>query len=67
VFNSNLAHAPLIFVSTFVLEDIAVLGAALLVVNTMVALPWAAAQQFRRNLDWRFRLYARAAFWASRI
>jgi len=46
VLNSNLTHSLLIFVSTFVLEDIAVLGAALLVVNSMVALPWAAASSF---------------------
>ena len=46
MFSSNVAHALLIFVSTFVLEDIAVLGAALLVVNSMVTLPWAAASSF---------------------
>lgn len=44
--NPNLLHALLIFGSTFVLEDVAVLGAALLVVNSMVSLPWAAASSF---------------------
>jgi len=43
---SNLAHALLIFGLTFVLEDIAVLGAALLVVNRMVGFPWAAGAAF---------------------
>ncbi len=39
-------HALLIFGSAFVLEDAAVLGAALLVANSMVSLPWAAASSF---------------------
>ena len=43
---SDFAHALLIFGLTFVLEDIAVLGAALLVVNHMVSLPWAAGSSF---------------------
>lgn len=44
--HSDAAHAILIFGLTFVLEDIAVLGAALLVVNSMVSLPWAAGSSF---------------------
>jgi membrane protein DedA with SNARE-associated domain len=43
---SDAAHALLIFGLTFVLEDVAVLGAALLVVNSMVSLPWAAGSAF---------------------
>ncbi len=39
-------HALVIFVSAFVLEDIAVLGAALLVVNQMISLNWAAGSSF---------------------
>lgn len=58
--SSNLAHALLIFVSTFVLEDIAVLGAALLVVNSMVALPWAAASSFAGIWIGDFGLYVLA-------
>lgn len=44
--HSDVVHALLIFGLTFVLEDVAVLGAALLVVNSMVSLPWAAASSF---------------------
>ena len=44
--HSDAAHALLIFGLTFVLEDVAVLGAALLVVNSMVSLPWAAGSSF---------------------
>ncbi len=44
--HSDALHALLIFGSTFVLEDVAVLGAALLVVNSMISLPWAAASSF---------------------
>jgi len=47
------------------LEDIAVLGAALLVVNSMVTLPWAAASQFRRIGLAIFGLYVSRTFWAS--
>ena len=43
---SDAAHALLIFGLAFVLEDVAVLGAALLVVNSMVSLPWAAGSSF---------------------
>ena len=43
---SDALHALLIFGSAFVLEDVAVLGAALLVANSMVSLPWAAASSF---------------------
>ena len=43
---SNALHGLLIFASTFVLEDVAVLGAALLVVNGMVSLPWAVGSSF---------------------
>lgn len=43
---SDFWHALLIFGSTLVLEDAAVLGAALLVVNSMVSLPWAAGSSF---------------------
>jgi len=58
--NSNVTHGLLIFVSTFVLEDIAVLGAALLVVNSMVALPWAAASSFAGIWIGDFGLYVLA-------
>lgn len=44
--HSDVLHALLIFGSTFVLEDVAVLGAALLVVNSMISLPWAAGGSF---------------------
>jgi len=44
--HSTLAHALLIFGLTFVLEDVAVLGAALLVANSMVPLSWAAGSSF---------------------
>ena len=44
--HSDAAHALLIFGLAFVLEDVAVLGAALLVVNSMVSLPWAAGSSF---------------------
>jgi membrane protein DedA with SNARE-associated domain len=44
--SSNFAHGILIFGLTFVLEDVAVLGAALLVANSMVSLPWAAGSSF---------------------
>jgi membrane protein DedA with SNARE-associated domain len=44
--HSDFVHAVLIFGLTFVLEDLAVLGAALLVVNNMVSLPWAAGSSF---------------------
>lgn len=43
---SDAAHALLIFGLAFVLEDVAVLGAALLVVNSMASLPWAAGSSF---------------------
>src|SRR5215469_3972191 len=43
---SDALHALLIFGLTFVLEDVAVLGAALLVANSMVSLPWAAGSSF---------------------
>jgi len=46
VTHSDVLHALLIFASTFVLEDVAVLGAALLVVNSMISLPWAASSSF---------------------
>ena len=55
--DSNLTHALLIFLSTFVLEDIAVLGAALLVVNSMMALPWAAASSLAGIWIGDFGLY----------
>jgi membrane protein DedA with SNARE-associated domain len=57
MFGSNAAHALLIFVSTFVLEDLAVLGAGLLVVNSMVGLPWAAASSFAGIWIGDFGLY----------
>lgn len=44
--SSDALHALLIFASALVLEDVAVLGAALLVVNSMVSLPWAAGSSF---------------------
>src|SRR5271169_3550102 len=43
---SNVTHALVIFGLTIWLEDIAILGAALLVVNRMVGLPWAAGSAF---------------------
>lgn len=43
---SDFWHALLIFGSALVLEDVAVLGAALLVANNMVSLPWAAGSSF---------------------
>jgi membrane protein DedA with SNARE-associated domain len=46
VLHSYAVHALLIFGFTFVLEDVAVLGAALLVVNSMVSPPWAAGSSF---------------------
>jgi len=46
VLHSDIAHAVLIFGLTFVLEDVAVLGAALLVANSMVPLSWAAGSSF---------------------
>ena len=46
MFGSDSWHALLIFGSAFVLEDVAVLAAALLVANGMVSLPWAAAASF---------------------
>ena len=44
--HSYAVHALLIFGLTFVLEDVAILGAALLVVNSMLSLPWAAGSSF---------------------
>lgn len=44
--SGNLIEALLIFGSAFVLEDIAVLGAAALVANHTVSLPWAAVSSF---------------------
>jgi membrane protein DedA with SNARE-associated domain len=46
VFSSDFWHAALIFGSALVLEDVAILTAALLVANSMVSLPWAAAASF---------------------
>lgn len=46
MFSSDFWHALLIFGSAFVLEDVAVLGAALLVANSMVSLTWAAGASF---------------------
>ena len=46
MFSSDFWHAVLIFGSAFVLEDVAVLTAALLVANSMVSLPWAATASF---------------------
>src|SRR5215469_13962075 len=43
---SDFAHALAIFGLTFVLEDVAVLGAALLAVNNMVSPSWAAISSF---------------------
>lgn len=39
-------HGLVIFVAAFVVEDVAVLGAALLVVNKMITLEWAAGSSF---------------------
>ena len=61
--HSYAVHALLIFGLTFVLEDVAVLGAALLGVNRMVSLPWAAGSAFAGiwfgDLGLYFRLSAR--------
>jgi membrane protein DedA with SNARE-associated domain len=46
VFAPDFWHALLIFGSAFVLEDVAVLTAALLAASSMVSLPWAAAASF---------------------
>jgi membrane protein DedA with SNARE-associated domain len=46
MFVPNALHALLIFGSALVLEDLAVLGAALLVLNSMVSLTWAAGSSF---------------------
>jgi membrane protein DedA with SNARE-associated domain len=46
VLTSDFLHALLIFGSALVLEDVAVLAAALLVVNNGLSLPWAAAASF---------------------
>ena len=43
---ANFLNVLVIFGSAFLLEDVAVLGAALLVVNNAVSLPWAAASSF---------------------
>jgi len=65
---SDALHALLIFGSTFVLEDVAVLGAALLVVNSMVSLPWAVASSFAGiwlgdlGLYWLAFHYGRSVF-----
>ena len=65
--SSNLAHAILIFGSVLVLEDIAVLGAALLVVNSMVSLPWAAAASFSAIWLGDVGLYALAFFYGRSL
>jgi len=65
---SDARHALLIFGSTFVLEDVAVLGAALLVVNSMISLPWAAGSSFAGiwlgdlGLYWLALHYGRSVF-----
>lgn len=46
MWSSDFLHALLIFGSALVLEDVAVLGAALLAVNSMISLPWAAGSSF---------------------
>jgi membrane protein DedA with SNARE-associated domain len=63
----NLAHAILIFGSVLVLEDIAVLGAALLVVNSMVSLPWAAGASFSAIWIGDVGLYALAFFYGRSL
>src|SRR5581483_6215240 len=74
--SSDAWHALLIFGSAFVLEDVAVLGAALLVVNSMVSLPWAAGSSFAGiwfgdlGLYWLALLYGRPVFekpWFKRL
>src|SRR5215831_79137 len=65
--SSNLAHAILIFGSVLVLEDIAVLGAALLVVNSMVSLPWAACASFAGIWVGDVGLYALAFFYGRSL
>ena len=44
--NSTLLDSALIFLSALILEDVAVLGAAALVVTSTMSLPWAAASSF---------------------
>ena len=65
--SSNLAHAILIFGSVLVLEDVAVIGAALLVVNSMVSLPWAAAASFSAIWLGDVGLYALAFFYGRSL
>ena len=66
--HSDVLHALLIFGSTFVLEDVAVLGAALLVANSMISLPWAAGSSFAGiwlgdvGLYWLALYYGRPVF-----
>jgi membrane protein DedA with SNARE-associated domain len=73
---TNLTESLLIFGSAFVLEDIAVLGAAALVANQTVSLPWAAASSFAGvwlgdfGLYWLARRYGRPVLdrpWFQRL
>ena len=64
---SDAWHALLIFGSAFVLEDVAVLGAALLVANSMVSLPWAAASSFAGIWFGDLGLYLLARRFGSRV
>jgi membrane protein DedA with SNARE-associated domain len=65
--SSTLAHALLIFGSVLVLEDVAVLGAALLVVNRMVSLSWAAGACFSAIWIGDVGLYALAFFYGRSL
>ena len=65
--SSNLAHAILIFGSVLVLEDVAVIGAALLVVNSMVSLSWAAGASFLAIWLGDLGLYALAFFYGRAL
>jgi membrane protein DedA with SNARE-associated domain len=74
--SSHLAEALAIFGSAFVLEDVAVLGAAALVANQAISLPWAALSSFAGvwlgdfGLYWIARRYGRAVLdhpWFQRI
>jgi membrane protein DedA with SNARE-associated domain len=67
VISSNLAHAVLIFGSVLVLEDVAVIGAALLVVNSMVSMPWAAGASFSAIWVGDVGLYALAFFYGRSL
>lgn len=65
--SSDLIHALLIFGSALVLEDAAVLGAALLAANSMISLPWAASSSFAGIWLGDLALYLIARHFGRRI